>query len=251
MKSCPAKNCRSHEQPGKDLFNMRYLIFFFLLLSFSASAQWKSFILSPRGDTLNRVDQKDLKQGPWVVHVDELRGERGYEEEGYFVDGKKEGPWRRYSLEGDLIALENYRWGYLNGKNVYFTRAGEPLREEYWRAIDPKNPYDTVDVYDVNDPDKIIRKEIVKVDAHSVKHGTWKYYDNYGGKVETEKWVMGKLKTEEPVVDGLAPIDVANHKSDSTAVKKKVTKPKEVLEFEKKNAGKKKIKVRDGSTGGY
>ena len=30
---------------------------------------------------------------------------------------------------------------------------------------------------------------------------------------------------------------------------KKTPKPKEVLEYEKKNAGKKKIRVRDGSTG--
>jgi hypothetical protein len=39
----------------------------------------------------------------------------------------------------------------------------------------------------------------------------------------------------------------------STAVnseKKAVAKPKEVLEFEKKNSGKKKVKYRDGSTGG-
>jgi len=32
--------------------------------------------------------------------------------------------------------------------------------------------------------------------------------------------------------------------------KKQVAKPKEVLDFEKKNSGKKKIRVRDGSTGG-
>jgi hypothetical protein len=32
--------------------------------------------------------------------------------------------------------------------------------------------------------------------------------------------------------------------------KKTANKPKEVLEYEKKNSGKKKIKVRDGNTGG-
>jgi hypothetical protein len=32
--------------------------------------------------------------------------------------------------------------------------------------------------------------------------------------------------------------------------KKKKTKPKEVAEYEKKNSGKKKIKVRTGETGG-
>ena len=53
----------------------------------------------------------------------------------------------------------------------------------------------------------------------------------------------------------LAPIDVSKNGSKSTAAKasqddEKKAKPKEVLEFEKKNSGRKKIKVRDGSTGG-
>ena len=67
---------------------MRILILLPLIISLSATAQWKSFIMSPRGDTLNRVDQKGFKQGPWVVHQDELRGEQGYDEQGYFVDDK-------------------------------------------------------------------------------------------------------------------------------------------------------------------
>jgi hypothetical protein len=38
-------------------------------------------------------------------------------------------------------------------------------------------------------------------------------------------------------------------KSD-TVTKKNLTKPQAILDYEKKNAGKKKIKVRDGKTGG-
>jgi hypothetical protein len=50
--------------------------------------------------------------------------------------------------------------------------------------------------------------------------------------------------------DDIKPIKVGASKSLSdTASKKTVTKPQAVLDYEKKNAGKKKIKVRDGSTG--
>ena len=56
---------------------MRYLLIVVLLISFNSNAQWKSYILGKRHDTLNRVDMKGLKQGPWVVHVDPLRGEDG------------------------------------------------------------------------------------------------------------------------------------------------------------------------------
>ncbi len=95
---------------------MRYLIILALLISTKGQAQLKDYILNADGDTLNRVDMKGMKQGPWVIRVDEVRGERGYEEEGYFKDNGKEGTWRRFSLDGDLIAIENYSYGMLNGK---------------------------------------------------------------------------------------------------------------------------------------
>ena len=231
---------------------MRYLILPLLIISLSASAQLKSYIISVKGDTLNRVDAKGFKQGPWVIHVDELRGEPGYDEQGYYEDDKKEGTWKRFSLDGDLLATENFRYGFKNGKCTYYNNMGDMIREESWRAVDPKNPYDTVNVYDVNDPNKVIGQKVIKLEAASYKNGTWTYYDPSSGTVaKTEEWVFDKQKdpvTGAAVSDDLAPINVGN--GATTAKKKEAAKPKEVLEFEKKNSGKKKIKVRDGSTGG-
>ncbi len=233
---------------------MRYLILVLLLIGFEANAQLKSYILTNDGDTLNRVDANGKKQGPWVVKVDDLRGERGYEEEGVYKDDIKQGVFRRFSLQGDLIAIENYRYGYKDGKNIYFNFLGELLREESWRAIDPQNPYDTVNVYDVNDPNKVIGVQVVKVEPMSYKHGTWTYYDPMRGTIEkTEQWVMNKPKEKAGAADDdLAPIDIVNADGDAKDEKKPAAKvkPKEVLEFEKKNTGKKKVKVRTGSTGG-
>ncbi|MFL5809352.1 MAG: hypothetical protein ACJ749_07500 [Flavisolibacter sp.] len=237
---------------------MRYLIIvaLFLFTGIKSQAQWKNYIISRKGDTLNRVDMKGLKQGPWSVHVDALRGEDGYEEEGFYKNDLKEGAWRRFTLEGDLIAYENYAYGMKDGKCSYFTISGEPIREESWRAIDPKNPYDTVDVRDVNDPSKIVKKVIVKVEPISYKNGTWRYYNTMTGAIETtEQWVMNRPKAEvdaETAGTGdLAPIDVTD---DGTGVKKDTkkiqSKPQAILDYEKKNSGKKKVKVRDGSTGG-
>ncbi|MGZ3896589.1 MAG: hypothetical protein ACXVBT_09830 [Flavisolibacter sp.] len=232
---------------------MRYLFLLLSLATLSAQAQLKSYIIGVKGDTLNRVDGRGLKQGPWVIHLDDLRGERGYEEEGWFRDGKKEGVWRRFSLEGDLIALENYRFGFKDGKNTYFTYQGEPMREENWRAIDPQNPYDTVKLFDLKDPTKVIGVKIVKVEPNSYKNGTWKYYDPQSGTVEkTEDWVMDKPKEKpKPAEEDMAPIDVGSGQTAAKKEEKKApTKPQAVIDFEKKNAGKKKIKVRTGATGG-
>lgn len=235
---------------------MRYYFSFLLLLSLSATAQPKSYIIGVKGDTLNRVDVKGMKQGPWAIKVAELRGEPGYEEEGYFKDDKKEGRWVRYSLQGFKMAVENYRWGQKDGRCQYYNNAEDLVREESWLAADPKNPYDTVAVTDIHDPTKIIRYEIVKIEEPSVKHGTWRYIDPLTGRIEkTEQYRLNRLKTkedEEAQADDLAPIDPATGKPATAKKdgKKPLAKPKEVLEFEKKNAGKKKVKVRDGNTGG-
>ncbi len=221
-----------------------------LFASTESFAQCKEFILTSRGDTLNCVDMNGKRQGPWIVKVEGLRGERGYEEEGFYENGVKEGVWRRYSPEGDIMSVENYRWGQKNGKNVYFDNMGQPLREESWRAINPQSPFDTVDVYDLNDPTKITHKQIIRVEPRPFKHGVWTYYDSHRGTVERrEAWKMDKPARQEG--DELVPLDVTN--ADATVKKeekKAPVKPKEVLEFEKKNSGKKKIKVKDGSTGG-
>lgn len=211
-------------------------------------------MIGVKGDTLNCIDYNGKKQGRWVVQMPELRGEPGYEEQGIYLNDKKEGTWQQFSLMGDLIAIENYRWGNKNGKCFYYTRVGQPLREESWKAVNPDNPYDTVDVYDLHDPTKVSERVLVKLDGFTLRHGTWKFYNPDFGTIEkTEQYKHDKLVVAGQVEDELAPIDIsskslAKEKLDTTG-KKTVPKPKVVLDYEKKNTGKKSIKVRDGKTG--
>lgn len=174
---------------------MRPLLFFLIFSSFSTAAQWKDFMLTRKGDTLNRVDVTGKKQGPWVISVPELRGERGYEEEGFFVNDIKEGIWKKFTPEGVKIAEENYRWGKLNGKQLYYSFNGGLIREEHWRAMDPANAYDTVAVYDLKDPDKMIGEVVVKNEGMAMRHGRFVYYDPRTGTIlQTEQYVMNKLQ---------------------------------------------------------
>ena len=230
---------------------MRFILAFALLISINGYGQLKSYIISVRGDTLNRVDMKGRKQGPWVIHVDELRGEPGYDEQGYFENDKKEGTWSKFSLMGDKIADENYRWGNLNGKCRYYTRAGILLREESWRAVNPNNAMDTVDVYDVIDPTKVVNRVVVKLEGQTMKHGNWTFYDpNEGTIIKKETYWLDKLATGNAEDDELKPLDVSSgRKAADTTGKKNLPKPQAVLDYEKKNSGKKKVRTRDGQTG--
>ena len=220
---------------------MRWILFLFSLIILQihpvkSFAQWKDYKISPNGDTLNCVDKQDKKQGKWVNHYDEVRGEPGYEEEGIYKNDRKEGTWRLYNLQGDLIGVEFYKWGFKDGVCQYFGMNGTLLREESWRALNPDKEYDTIQV---ENPDHLdsYKTDIIKNEGAGLKDGVWKFYDPTTGMVaRTETYTLGKL--EKP----------KNGSSSTTAANapKANTKPKEVLEFEKK-LGKKGKKVQNGS----
>ncbi len=208
------------------------LLFFASRSSFS---QWKDYRLINDGkDTVNRVDVNGQKQGEWIVRVESLRGEPGYEEEGVFLNSRKEGEWRVFNLMGDLIGIEQYRWGNKDGLAQYFSVHGNLRMEQSWKALNPDKPYDTIQVEDI-DRLNTYRQVVVKNEGASLKHGTWKYYDaNDGALIKSETYVLGKLEAGT----------TAAVKPESP---KEVPKPKEVLEFEKQNKGR-KIRYQDGST---
>jgi hypothetical protein len=235
---------------------MKFLFVLLLLVSIDGFGQrWKDYFISIKGDTLNRVDMEGKKQGPWVIHVEALRGEPGFDEQGYFVNDKKDGLWLRFSPMGDRIAEENYRWGSLDGKCRYYNLTGALMREESWRAIDPSKDMDTVAVYSINDPTKIIDHVIVKLEGQTNKHGLWTYYDaEWGTIVKTERYWLNKLKTDneengDAGGDDIRPLGVSSGRTKSDTAGKKMVKPQAILDYEKKNSGKKKVKTRDGSTG--
>nr|MBA2563204.1 hypothetical protein [Chitinophagaceae bacterium] len=124
------------------------------------------------------------------------------------------------------------------GLQQYFTNFGDPVREENWRAYNPDAPYDTIAVYGTGS-NEIIDYKIVKAEQYSVRHGEWKFYDPATGRlIKTEIFDRNHVQKKPDLAEA-----VADNKP-----KKKVV-PKEVLEFEKKNSGKKKVKLREGQTG--
>jgi hypothetical protein len=218
----------------KQLCVLIILQFLFLM---NGHAQYNSYKLNSGGDTINAITNEGLKSGKWVIHVDEVRGEPGYEEEGIFVKDKKEGIWRLYNLTGDLVGVENYKFGGKDGIQQYYTYLGDLVREESWRGYNPDAPYDTIPIYGDGNGE-VIDQKIVKAVQYSVKHGEWKYYEPGSGRIiKVEKYDRGfPVKDNAPVVT-----------NTTTEKAKKPDKTPEMLEWEKKNKGKKKV-VRDGRT---
>ena len=230
------------------LGKLKYLITVLVLCCFvfKGQAQWKTYKLSDRGDTLNCVDVKGLKQGKWLMKIPALRGTAGHDEEGEFIDDRKEGIWRSYNEQGDLMAVESFKWGLLNGRSQYYSVLGLE-REEGWWAIDPTKKYDTVDVPDLYEDGKF-KSVVVKNEYRSLRQGRWNWYDPQTGFVQrTEEFIR------DSSVNPLAMFGIKTRekpaRADSVLAGKKPAKPNIVEAWEKKNAGKKKVVVRDGSAG--
>lgn len=199
--------------------------------------QYKSFKLNAKGDTLNAITKDDLKQGKWVERVEELRGEPGFEEEGVYNKGMKEGLWRKYNLTGDLIAVENYLHGGKDGLQQYYNYLGDIEREENWKGFNPDSPYIFIPVYGTGSGE-ILEMKKVKAEPYSVKHGTWKYYEPGGRLLRTDEYLNNNLVLPKPKETSV---------SSDPPKKKEVPKTPEMIEWEKKNSGKKKA-LRDGKT---
>ena len=217
------------------------LAFFFFGAVLNAAAQYKSFKIGAKGDTINKIDKKGFKQGKYVLRTEELRGEPGFEEEGMYKNNTKEGIWRRYNLMGDPTGFETYLHGGKDGFQQYYSALGELLREENWRGYNPDAPFDTIAIYGTGS-NEIVDYKIVKAEQYSIKQGPWRFYEPVTGRLlKTEEWDRNNLilpNTPKKEVVG----------NSLKAVKKEVAKTASMLEWEKKNKGKKNV-VRNGQTG--
>lgn len=229
---------------------MKWLGLFFLLFAVESYGQCKTYLINPKGDTINCTDFNGKRQGYWLTRVEPMRGNAGYDEEGYYADGMKEGTWYQYSRMGDLMAHENYKWGMKDGVNKYFNITVGLIREESWLAVNPSDPYVEIEVEDVLNPGTFTKTK-VKMEAKAYKHGTWRMYDpQTGALVKSETWYMNETEAERKKKQLAAAGGNNAPASDTTKPAAKKVVPKVVQEFEKKNSGKKKVKIRDGRTGG-
>ncbi len=111
----------------------------FCLLCFNARSQsgnYKSFE-TYLGDTINRVDLNNVKQGRWVLFGKDKKGIKNQvlkhnqiAEEGIYLNGKKQGLWKTYHFQTNKLGSEiTYNKDYTEGKAKFYTEEGK-LKEE-------------------------------------------------------------------------------------------------------------------------
>lgn len=164
------------------------LVLCFALLQNASFAQTKN---NERGAEVNRYDNQKRKHGWWVYQAEAGMGEPAYKRFGVYVHGMKTGPWYKMNNESGLMAVENYKYGALDGESKYYTNGKHTVTGTY-KALNPSFPVDTILV---EDPVSGLQKLVpVKSDVGTVRHGLWKYYNEVTGEL---------LRIEEYQVDEL------------------------------------------------
>lgn len=133
-----------------------------------------SYELLENGDTINKMDSKNRKQGKWLTVNKGGYGEDGFIEYGEFHDDIRSGLWKTYTMEGVIISQEFFKQGNKSGEARYYEE-GYLYCVGNYLALRSKYDYDTIMV---EDPVTNLEKPVViKTDVGSVRHGFWTFYD--------------------------------------------------------------------------
>jgi hypothetical protein len=133
-----------------------------------------SYEILENGDTINRLDNKNRKEGKWLIVNKGGYGEEDFIELGTYDHNIKMGTWKSYTMNGVIISQEYYKQGNKSGEAKYYDD-GMLYCVGNYLALRSLYDYDTIMV---EDPITGIEKPVViKTDVGSVRHGFWTYYD--------------------------------------------------------------------------
>ncbi len=133
-----------------------------------------SFDVLENGDTINKVDSKNIKHGKWVIEHEARYEEEGTLEAGSFENGFRAGNWKTYTMQGNLLSDENYKKGLKDGEARYY-EDGSLICVGNYLALNAKQLYDTVLVEDAETNE--LRPVRIRTDVGSVRHGYWTFYE--------------------------------------------------------------------------
>lgn len=150
-----------------------------LFIGLYSAINAQSFEIVYPGDTINRVDKNNIKQGFWKISRGMIY------ESGYFLNGYKEGVWISYGVNGKPSLLEAYHQGKLNGPCFVFDENGSLRNERHMKddKMDGRNAS-----YD-KDGNPIMLRNYKKGDLH----GEYlEYYEN--GQIREQSFYKNGLK---------------------------------------------------------
>ncbi len=110
---------------------MKHVVIIILFLSFSMSLLSQKFDIY-KGDTINVVDENDLKQGLWIffnaVYSDSIS------QKGFYKDNKKDGLWTSYYKTGKIKSEVTFKRNRQYGIAKSYYSSGQIQESGYWKT---------------------------------------------------------------------------------------------------------------------
>ena len=148
-------------------------ILFFAFIALPALA------IVQEGEINNLVD--GVRQGFW-----RLEGKNGKVDEGYYVDGKKDGKWKSLSVNGNVRSIITYNAGKPQGEAIFYDESGKETEHGYWNVDHWEGSYIR---YHVNG-NKACE---FTYDEKGRRNGEQKYFHENGVIMYDGTWTNGKI----------------------------------------------------------
>lgn len=139
-----------------------------------------SYEVLDNGDTINRIDNKNQKQGYWLHQIESRYGEEGYFEYGMYENNVKHGAWSMYDTKGTILSQEKFKQGNKDGEARYYEN-GRLYCVANYLALRSQYAFDTIMVEQAITNE--LKPVIIKTQRGSVRHGFWTYYNSITGKI--------------------------------------------------------------------
>lgn len=142
--------------------------------------------------SINKTDAKGKKHGMWYFSKAARMGETGTVEFGNYDHGLRNGIWYKMDRNTeDLISIETFKRGMLNGEVKYFDR-GKLYCVGNYLALNPMQKYDTIVVTDPVSQDESLH--VLSNESGAIRHGMWRYYNpDNGHLIKEEEYVADEL----------------------------------------------------------
>ncbi len=123
-----------------------------------------------------------VRQGFW-----RLEGKNGKVDEGYYVDGKKDGKWKGLSANGAVMSIITYNAGKPQGEAIFYDENGKETEHGYWNIDHWEGNYVR---YHANGNKAC---EFI-YDGKGRRNGPQKYFHENGKVMYDGNWENGKIK---------------------------------------------------------